>query len=149
MRRNVKMGNLLFESDLIKVSKEANKILYFESNQWQLNTYDVIEGVAALIKMNVPYEDKVWDIQVKEKWNSSADKALYWLSGGDKEWLDGKRYKYQWKDVFHIFTHKYSDIIYDVLEKAETLKDIRDGFNKHLPMTKLYEFSLNNGLINI
>ena len=97
MRRNVKMGNLLFESDLIKVSKEANKILYFESNQWQLNTYDVIEGVAALIKMNVPYEDKVWDIQVKEKWNSSADKALYWLSGGDKEWLDGKRYKYQWK----------------------------------------------------
>jgi hypothetical protein len=149
MRRNVKMGNLLFESDLIKVSKEANKILYFESNQWQLNTYDVIEGVAALIKMNAPYEDKIWDIQVKEKWNSSADKALYWLTGGDKEWLDGKRYKYQWKDVCHIFTHKYSDIIYDVLEKAETLKDIRDGFNKHLPMVKLYEFSLNNGLIHI
>ena len=129
------------------ISKEANKILYFESNQRQLNSYDVIEGTSALMGIKELQNSDLWEVKVEQKWNSSAERALYWLTGGDDEWKQEGHYKYEWSDVCQIFTHKFSDIVYDILENAKTLGDIKDGFNEHLSIPKLYEFSLNNGLI--
>ena len=151
MRKRVKNGTLL-EYNKIKVSKEINNTLYFECNDEALMenfvSFDVIESVAAFMKVDdIQKDDTFWDIKFNKQWNSSPEKALYWLTGGNKEWIEGNNYKYSWGEVYHIFLYKYSDIIYDIIDKANTLGDIRKGFNKRLSIQKLYEFALDNGLV--
>ena len=150
MRKRV--NTEILEHTGVRVSKQINNTLYFESNDEQLKedfgSFDVMESVAALMRLKQLRDtEDFWSMKFHKQWNVSAEKTLFWLTGGNKEWSDEGHFKYKWGEVHHIFLHKYSDIIYEILDNSETLGDIRQGFKEELNLPKLYEFALNNGLI--
>lgn len=145
-------GVIIYESDYVRIYKETDGTLYFEStskNTVDFKTNDSLEGVAALMRNKETFMDeKIWKIGLSNKYNSSAERALYWLTGGDDQWTNEDTiYKYEWSEICDIFTHKWRDKIYDIIEKSETLGDIRDKFIEEFNLPKVYEFSLSNGLI--
>jgi hypothetical protein len=154
MKRKIKDGILLYEKNSTKISKETNGILYCEFIHTDLKTpfvsVDVLEITTALMKIKEYREDKsIWNIKIKNKWNTSAEKALYWLSGGDKEWLINKNYIFSWSEVYHIFLNEYGEVVNNILEKSQTLGELKNNFEKYISLQKIYEFSIDNNLIKV
>jgi len=145
-------GSLLYESDQVKVWQEPNGKLFFESIDPILcGTFmsdDYAESVAALMRLpKVFNNDKLWKIKIIDKYDITTTNVLYWLTGGDSEWVDNKNYKYGWNDVESIFNHRFEDVIFGIIDQSNTLGDIKRGFMKHLNLPVIYEFALNNNLI--
>ncbi len=147
-------GSTAYESEMKDVVVFSdNGRLYFESSNpivsEDFKSYDCAEGVAAFMKLKTVFDDeKFWNTKIgNSKYGVSPERALYWLSGGDREWKDNDTYMYDWSDVHSIFEHKFRDIIYEIVENAETLNDIKEGFMKYLNLPVIYEFALNNNLI--
>ena len=147
-------GTLLYESkdkDL-SIFNDSGR-LYFESTnpllEEDFKSYDCAESVAALMRLrSVSDDEKLWKMEVgNNKYDVSPSRALYWLSGGNREWESKETYAYEWTEVHSIFEHKFRDLVYEIVENAETLNDIREGFMKKLNLPVLYEFALNNDLI--
>jgi hypothetical protein len=147
-------GSIVYESEMKDVVVfNDNGRLYFESSNPILGedfkSYDCAEGVAALMKLRTVFDDeKFWNLKVgNSKYDVSSERALYWLSGGNREWKQNDTYAYEWVEVHSIFEHKFRDIVYEIVENAETLKDIKEGFLVNLNLPVLYEFALGNDLI--
>jgi hypothetical protein len=75
------------------------------------------------------------------------DKALYWLSGGDIEWITKKHYNKAWSEVYLSYQEEFGMTIFNIIKKSNTLGEVRNGFSKYLNLPVLYEFSLNKGFI--
>jgi len=147
------IGILLFDDNQVKVYKKPNGKLYFESTDINLGeTFicnDYAESVAALMRLpNIFNNNKLWKIKINNKYDIKVNQVLYWLTGGDKEWSDNANYKFKWEEVESIFTHKFEDTILEIISKSNTLGDIKRGFMRHLNLPIIYEFSLNNNLID-
>lgn len=134
----------------INIEVENNK-MYFEviNNNDVLHTYDVAEGVAAIM-MNKHYiQEDIWNTQLteKDKKEISSVKALYWLTGGNVEWIESTNYKVNWHEASIIFKKKFGSKITRIVRKANTLGDIVTKFKKEFNLTVLYEFAIKNDLI--
>lgn len=146
-------GILLYESDEVKVYKEPNGKLYFESNDPILHgtfmSNDYAESVAALMRLpNVFSDNRLWKIKINEKYDITTSKVLYWLTGGNSEWDEKNHYKYEWDEIEPIFNHHFEDTILDIISKSKSLGDIKRGFMRHMNLPIIYEFALNNDLID-
>lgn len=150
---NVK-GSIIYESankDVVVFNDNGR--LYFESSnpilEEEFKTYDCSEGVSALMRLKTVFDDdKFWNLKVgNSKYDVSPERALYWLSGGNREWEVNDTYAYNWLEVHSIFEHKFRDVVYEIVDNAETLNDIKKGFMQRLNLPVLYEFALNNNLI--
>lgn len=146
-------GILLYESNEVKVWQEPNGKLFFESNDPILcGTFmsnDYAESVAALMRLPKVFNDeKLWKIKIISKYDITTEKVLYWLTGGNSEWDDKSHYKYEWGEINTIFNHKFEDIIMEIIGKSNTLGDIKRGFMKNMNLPVIYEFALNNDLID-
>lgn len=145
-------GVLLYQNDNLRIWNNNNK-LSFECSDPILRedflSEDYIEAVAAIMRLPKFFkEDKIWKIKIPNKYNNiKSSKSLYWLTGGNNEWKENKNYKYDWEDVKLIFTHKFEDVILDIVKESNTLGDIKRGFMARLNLPIIYEFSLNNNLI--
>jgi len=139
---------ILFSNDYTAVLMEEDGNLYFESGNFL--TQDVAEGVAFLMRKD-PYgkNTDLWNINIEDvdRYQISPEKAIYWLSGGDTEWICGNHYKYSWSESCNIFADHYSDMIHSIVNKSKTLNDIRIKFIKYLNLPTLYETAVNNNLI--
>lgn len=139
----------------VRIYRDKNKSLFFECENPALienfKTYDIAEAVAALIKIQKILNDKnIWNIKIdSEDYNISAEKALYWLSGGNAEWITYENYNCKWMDVYKIYTDEFSSLVYDIIDKSSTLGDIKNEFMKHLNLPVLYEFALEKNLVKI
>lgn len=145
-------GDLIYESGDIKIWEEFNGKLFFESeNPILCGTFmsnDYAESVAALMRLPKVFNDsKLWNIKITNKYDISTKNVLYWLTGGNSEWMDKKHYKYDWDEVELIFNHHFEETILDIISRSNTLGDMKRGFMKHLNLPIIYEFSLNNDLI--
>lgn len=147
-------GKVLYENETRDVIVYGdNGRLYFESTntvlEEEFKSYDCAEGVAALMRLKTVFDDdKFWQLKVgNSKYDVSPCRALYWLSGGNREWESNETYSYKWLEVNSIFEHNFRDDIYEIIENAETLQDIKEGFMKTLNLPVLYEFALSNDLI--
>ena len=147
-------GKVLYENKTKDVVIYGdNGRLYFESTnpvlEEEFKSYDCAEGVAALMRLKTVFEDdKFWQLKVgNSRYDVAPGKALYWLSGGNREWLSNETYSYEWLEVHSIFEHKFRDVVYEIVENAETLQDIKEEFMKQLNLPVLYEFALSNDLI--
>jgi len=147
-------GALIYENkeENLTIFNDNGK-LYFESSNPTLEedfkSYDCAESVAALMRLkSVSDDEKLWKMEVgNNRYDVSPSGTLYWLSGGNREWKTNETYMYDWLEVHSIFEHKFRDIIYEIVENAETLNDIREEFTKRLNLPVIYEFALNNDLI--
>ena len=89
---------VIYGSDRIRVSKELNGELFFEIEN-EL-TSDLSEAIAIIINKGI-IDGNFWKTTFNINMsNISPDKTLYWLSGGDREWITRTNYSKSWSDVY-------------------------------------------------
>ena len=157
MRKNKQLilseGYLILENSKVRVYKEKNNLYYFESTNSKLNYFlsvDYLESVAALMKLKDLYDfDSLWDIEITDEMRNNIflSKSLYWLTGGDREWVTSSVYNTTWLESGHIFVEEYGNKLEKINKKCKTLGDVRDEFIRYMNLPTLYEFGLIKGII--
>ena len=146
-KRFPKQNNLrtYTESNFVRISEEANGQLFFEIGN-QITT-DLAEAVSILMRIqNV--DEQIWNKELKIDFETiEPRRALYWLSGGDSEWITLQHYNRPWTQCDLDFQEEFGFMVISILKKSKTLKDIRNGFIKHLSLPTLYEFALSQNFI--
>lgn len=136
---------VIYSANKIRISKELNGELFFEIEN-EL-TSDLSEAIAMAINFGIKDEmffNTLFNVNIS---NISPDKALYWLTGGDGEWVSKKHYNKSWSEVYLTYQEEYGLTIINIIEKANTLGEVRNGFIKYMNLPTLYEFSLKKGFI--
>lgn len=136
---------VIYNSDRIRVSRELNGELFFEIEN-EL-TSDLSEAIAIILNKGI-IDSNFWKITFNKTKNISPDKTLYWLSGGDKEWITRTHYSKSWADVYLTYQEEFGMIIFNIVDRSKTFEDIRKEFLRKLNLSTLYEFSLEKGFID-
>jgi hypothetical protein len=136
---------VIFNSNNLRVSKELNGEMFFEIKN-EL-TSDLSEAIAIAIIKGIT-DDNFWKTSFQiDMDNISPDKTLYWLSGGDKEWISKDNYTKSWSEVYLAYQEEFGLTIINIINKAKTFADIKKGFIKKLNLPTLYEFALEKGYL--
>lgn len=139
-------GRILFEDNITKIIEELNGSLCFEIGR-EITT-DVAEAVAIMMRNKI--KGDIWNMTFKYEFNNiSPVKSLYWLSGGDNEWIMLQNYNSNWTECSMIFQEEFGLEILNIIKKSKTLGDIRNKFMKHLNLPVLYEFALSQDLLKL
>jgi hypothetical protein len=135
---------ILTESRSIRISEEVNGQMFFEIGS-EITT-DISEAVAIMMRFDV--DDFIWDKKISFSFDEvDPKKAIYWLSGGDNEWLTLKNYKKSWSECLFEYQVEFGIIVISILNRSKTLRDVRDGYMKYLNLPILYEFALSQEYI--
>jgi len=131
--------------DVIIISEKNNGQVFFEIEDHI--TQDVAEAVAILMRRS-NIDNSIWSKEI----NIDLDyidprKCLYWLTGGDSEWVKLHNYKKPWVECDNHFVQEFEFVIRWILKKSKNLQDIKNGFVEHLNLPVLYEFALSKDLI--
>lgn len=135
-------SEILIDQDQVNFKITQNEI-YFQIG-YQI-TNDVAEAVSIMMKI-LNDNDPIWNVKIKNK-NINVYNILYWLSGGDDEWIDLRNYNKHWNDCYHIYELEFKETINEIIDSSIILNDIKEKFNKKLNMFKMYDFALSNNLI--
>lgn len=137
--------HLLNRSNLVRITEETNGQTFFEIGN-EITT-DIAEAVA--IMMRIPNIDQsIWKQELIINFETVEPKrALYWLTGGDSEWLPLHNYKISWSDCDLDFQEEFGIIVISILKKSKNLEDIKNGFIKYLDLPTLYDFALSRNFI--
>lgn len=133
----------LYNGNNFRIINEGNQII-FEIDGF--TTLDLAEAVALMIRIDIDDDDKVWNLPITifDK-NVFPEKSLYWLSGGDAEWITLEYYSDSWHNCLFDFCSKWSKSIQESVETATTLKDVRNYFTQSLSLIKIYEWAISKG----
>lgn len=138
-------STLIYNTNTIKVSRELDGELFFEIKK-EL-TSDMSEAIAIVMNLGI-IDSKFWEIEFDININNiSPDKTLYWLSGGDKEWVSRQNYIKSWSEVYLVYQKEFGLTIINSISKSKKFGDIKNDFIKKLNLPILYEFSLEKGFI--
>ena len=146
-KRSPKQNNLrtYVNSNFVRINEEANGQLLFEIGNHI--TTDLAEAVSILMRIkNV--DEQIWNKELKIDFETiEPRRSLYWLSGGDSEWITLQNYNRPWNQCDVDFQEEFGFMIISILKKSKTLKDVRDGFIRKLSLPILYEFALSQKFI--
>ena len=128
-----------------KITKISDKETMFEFGE--IITTDLAEAISIMIRDQDCINQGLWKTKVTENFEKiEPRRALYWLSGGDVEWLTLENYKKNWFECEWDFQEEFGMTLMDILQKSKTYDDIRKGFIKKLNLTTLYEFALKKNI---
>lgn len=118
-------------------------------NNFEFETLDVFEAVAFLLRDKKYNKSFLWDIKLTDGDREYVNpiRCLYWLSGGDEFWFQNDEISQKWGECNESYYEEFSDIIYDGLEQAETLMDIRKHIMTNLNLIKFWNFALSQKII--
>jgi hypothetical protein len=144
-KRFTKQTNVNFkDSDVVRISEEVGQ--YFFEVGSEITT-DLAEAVAIMMR-NPRTDNSIWSKKIQINYETiEPQKALYWLSGGDNEWITLQNYNQPWNKCYLEFQEEFGFIVINILKKSKNLGDIRNGFQKYLNLPNLYEFALSKNLI--
>jgi hypothetical protein len=114
-----------------------------------LDTLDPVEAVAALLRWPaVENVARLWDIPLAEAHVTHFDAAaaVYWLSGGDREWLHGSHYTVKWRAVRDELEQAYAPRLARALADCYTLGDVRAALLAEFSLLDFYERMLSRGM---
>lgn len=139
--------NDVYNSTIVRITKEED-IYFFEIGN-EL-TSDVAEAVALLMR-KVDWNDEIWNLDL-EGINLNAEsitpeKALFWLTGGYSEWRTLENYNRPWCDCYLDFQEEFGMLIFNIIKRTKSLKEIRESYCAHLSLPILYDFALSKGMI--
>jgi hypothetical protein len=144
----------IFKANGLIVGKDQNDKLHVDCNRaeigYDLHTSDILEATAALMHSKALWSNKdLWSIRVSENdlYESDPVNALYWLSGGDSEWVDGFRYKHKWSEVVDVYANKFEEDLFGYVSNCSSLGDIRSIYCSEFKLRYFYEFALANDFI--
>jgi hypothetical protein len=137
----VMRSNNIWESEIIKISKDINGYYFEVGNEL---TMDLAEAVAIMMRMKSMWNEDIWNLKITDidYYEIEPSKCLYWLTGGDEEWINGNEYKKYWFESSLDFQEEFGIIVISILKRSKTLRDIRNGFLKHLNLPTLYNFAI-------
>jgi hypothetical protein len=139
------ISEVIYVSKRVRVSKELNGELFFEIEN-EITT-DLSEAIVIALHKNIK-EEEFWKLTFNIDVNKiSPDKALYWLSGGDKEWIPKNYYNLNWSEVYLAYQEEFGLTIIDIITDSYTFEDIKRGFIEKLNLSILYEFALEKNII--
>ena len=131
--------------DVIIISEKNNGQVFFEIEDHI--TQDVAEAVAILMR-KPKIDNSIWIKEINFDCEFlDPRKCLYWLTGGDNEWIKLHNYNKTWIECENQFVEEYEFVIRWIVKKSKNLQDIRDGFIEYLNLPVLYEFALGKNLI--
>lgn len=138
--------NNVWDDNLIKIGDVEGEY-YFEI--MGETTKDISEAIALLLRLKRNYNQEIWNLEVPKinLYNIEPYKCLYWMSGGDLEWINGHNYKKLWSECYLSFQEEFGETIINIIEKSKTLNDIKEGLLSKVNLPILYEFSLKKGFV--
>ena len=112
--------------DVIRIIEKENGQLFFEIEDHI--TQDVAEAVAILMrKPNI--NTSIWSKEIEVDLDLiDPRRCLYWLTGGDNEWVKLHNYKKPWNQCDDYFLQEFDFVITWILKKSKTLEDIKNSF---------------------
>ena len=136
---------IIYDNNTIIISREVNE-WFFEIGKE--TTTDLGEAVSLLLR-SCDENDQVWQIDINEINidNTSPEKSLYWLTGGEKEWKSLEHYNRPWCDCYLDFQEEFGFLVVSIINKSKTLGDIRKHFIEYLNLPVLYDFALSKRLL--
>jgi hypothetical protein len=139
------VGDLVFTDRLVRVTKFENK--YFFEIGKEI-TSDLGEAVAILMRNNTE-NNSIWELEIDEEMSIEIDpeKALFWLTGGYKEWKSLENYNKPWSDCYIDFQEEFGFIIFNSIKKSKKIKDIKKAYLKYLNLPILYDFAISKDLV--
>jgi hypothetical protein len=145
-KRSTRLNNFKDEVlDVIRISENEKGQIFFEIDDYI--TQDIAEAVAIMMRKD-NIDKSIWSKEIKIDVESmDSRKCLYWLSGGDNEWIKLHNYKKPWIDCDSFFLNEYDFVVRWVVKKSKKLEDIKNGFIEHLNLPILYEFALSKNII--
>ena len=131
--------------DVIRIIEKENGQLFFEIEDHI--TQDVAEAVAILMrKPNI--NTSIWSKEIEVDLDLiDPRRCLYWLTGGDNEWVKLHNYKKPWNQCDDYFLQEFDFVITWILKKSKTLEDIKNSFIEYLNLPTLYECALKKNLV--
>jgi hypothetical protein len=138
------IGDIILTDRLVRVTKFDNK--YFFEIGKEI-TSDLGEAVAILIRMNTE-DNSIWELEIGDiDVNIDPSKALFWLTGGYKEWRSLEHYNRPWADCYIDFQEEFGFIVYNSVKRSKKLNDIKKAYLKYLNLPILYDFAISKDLV--
>ena len=111
-------------------------------------TSDLAEAISILLT-TLDYNHPIWKLQIDNLDLEAIvpEKALYWLSGGHKEWSTLEHYAKTWSECYLDFQEEFGFMIIRSLKKSKNFEEIRDYFLKYMNLPILYDFAISKNLI--
>jgi hypothetical protein len=135
--------DVLLDQDRVTIN-QSEDITYFQIG-YQI-TDDLAEAVSIMMRI-INENDPIWNIKIKNKHDIDYKKSLYWLSGGDEEWVNLPHYNQSWIDCNDLYVEEFKQEIENIINESVTFKDIKQKFKSKLNMFKMYDFAIANNLI--
>jgi hypothetical protein len=149
----MKRKKTLLESEISEVVFKNEKALIGKiGNEWYFEigkqtTNDLAEAVSILLR-TVDKNSKIWNIDIKNEENKIIpEKSLYWLTGGPTEWESLDNYNRPWVDCYLDFQEEFGITLVNIINKSQTLGDIRNHIIKYLNLPIIYDFAMSKGLL--
>jgi len=128
-----------------KITKVSNNETLFEFGE--IITTDLAEAISVMMREEDLITNAIWKTKITENIEKiEPRRALYWLSGGDVEWITLENYKKNWFECEWDFQEEFGIILIDIIQKSKTYDDIRKGFKRKLNLPTLYEFALKKNI---
>lgn len=134
---------LVYSDEKIKINK-SEKDLFFEIGT-EITT-DISEAVV-LIMSHCESSSEIWDLELETEKEIEPSKALFWLTGGFREWKNLENYNKPWSECHIDFQEEFGILIVNIVKKSKKLSDIRDDFFKYLNLPILYDFAISKNLV--
>jgi len=137
----------LVDTEMVKISKYHGEDYFFEIGKNITN--DITEAVALMLRIGVDENNPIWNTEINDvnTYEINPSKSLYWLSGGDDEWLSGMNYKYHWHECVNEFSEEFGSKIIDIINESKNLRDVRNKIIRRFNLPTLFEFALERGFV--
>ena len=144
------VARIVYDVDKLSICFHQDRLcfqIYHPDLKEQILTFDAAEAVAAMMRIPKMLLDKeIWKIKISNvDKDVQAIKALYWLTGGNDEWVNLENYTINWSSASIFFEEKIGKELLNGINKCDTLGDIRKLLERRFNLGRLYELALSKG----
>lgn len=144
------VARIVYDTDKLNICFHQDRLcfqVYHSDLKEKVLTFDVAEAVAAMMRIPKMLLDKeIWKIKITNKDKDIQPiKALYWLSGGNDEWVNLDNYNMSWSSASTFFEELLGKELKNGVNKCDTLGDIRKLLERRFNLGRLYELALSKG----
>ena len=137
-------GELILTDRFVRVTKFDNQYFFEVGKEI---TSDLGEAVAILMRNNTE-DNSIWEMEIGDMdVDIEPSKALFWLTGGYKEWRTLDNYNKPWSECHLDFQEEFGFIVYNSVKRSKKLNDIKKAYLKYLNLPVLYDFAISKNLV--
>jgi hypothetical protein len=142
-RTIIQNEKIIHESENLIISN-CGKFTIFEIKQH--TTFDLLEAVVLMMRNSI--DDKVFNLPIDLfDININPEKSLYWLSGGDSDWVTNETYIDSWHNLYHEFCSEWCNTLHEIVKQSRTLGQLKDALLERLNFMCIYNWCISKGFV--